>query len=340
MVPGRVSVVIPCFNGEEFLEAALRSVLWQTYGNWECITVDDGSTDRSAAILQEYARRDPRFVYLRQENKGPAAARNAGIARASGEFIQLLDDDDIIPEERLELCIAHFRAHPEADVVYTDYITYQRGGGFVRTLPAKIPSEDVLRAFLFEQNETFATIVHSFLFKRTLIAAHPFDTTLHSHAEDVECWIRLAAAGAKFSYLDTILAVYRFSPGTLASRESVLLSAKINVLHRYERDLRFARYRHEFARAINYLEQRLAMGLFMEKAFRKGWHVMMRQWSDARPSARAKMAGWGFLMMFFTKDQVANIRAWIVGNTPIRWGGWVHYKTWTPPESIRALLDA
>ena len=73
-----ISIIIPCYNGEAFLSQALESVLWQTEENWECILVDDGSTDHSAEIFCSYQKRDKRFTYLSQENKGPAVARNAG----------------------------------------------------------------------------------------------------------------------------------------------------------------------------------------------------------------------------------------------------------------------
>jgi glycosyltransferase involved in cell wall biosynthesis len=340
MGEGLVSIIVPCYNGADFLEASLRSVLWQTYPNWECILVDDGSTDESPRILQSYAQKDPRFRYVRQNNQGLAAARNTGIDHATGDFLQFLDDDDIIPEKRLQLCVEHFRQHTDADVVYTDYVGYVKGQGFMRALPARIPHEDTFRAFLFEQNVTFATVVHCFMFKQNVIVANKFDTSLGSHAEDIECWIRVAAGGARFSYLDEVLAIYRFTEGTLASRESVLLNAKIGVLQRYENHPNCRVHWKEFTDAMNYLKERLAIGFFMEKSFRQGWRTMRVQWGYARWQSKIKMAGWFILMLFFTKDRVAKVRTLIVRHTPLKWGGWVHYRDWSPPASIRAVMES
>ena len=86
-----VSVVIPCFNNERYVGAAIESVLSQTFPPAEAIVIDDGSTDSSAAVVGRF----PSVTLLCQENAGAGAARNAGIARAVGEFIALLDADDL-----------------------------------------------------------------------------------------------------------------------------------------------------------------------------------------------------------------------------------------------------
>jgi len=165
-----ISVIMPCFNRERYLEAALQSVLWQTFTEWECILVDDGSTDCSAAIFHQHADRDDRFRYLHEENQGPSAARNLAMGIARGEFVQFLDSDDIIPPGRFRRCVDQFRQQPDTDVVYTNYVGYRRREGFVRSLPARIPGNDPLKAFLFEQNETFATVIHSFLCSSDLLS--------------------------------------------------------------------------------------------------------------------------------------------------------------------------
>jgi len=90
----RVSVVVPTHNYAHFLPVALDSVLAQTYRDWECIIVDDGSTDDTAAVADVYVRRDPRFRYIHQANRGLAGARNTGVRNARGDGIQFLDADD------------------------------------------------------------------------------------------------------------------------------------------------------------------------------------------------------------------------------------------------------
>jgi len=106
-----VSVVLPVYNGELYLSQALDSLLAQTYRPLEVIAVDDGSTDSTAAILRAYA---DRVITIRQPNQGTAAARNAGIARATGPYLSFMDADDILHPEKIERQVACLEVHPEA----------------------------------------------------------------------------------------------------------------------------------------------------------------------------------------------------------------------------------
>lgn len=90
-----VSIIMPCYNGEKYIEETIGSVLAQTYKNWELIVVDDGSKDASAQIVKELAKKDSRIKLLQQSNAGSAAARNNGIRNAKGRYIALLDSDDL-----------------------------------------------------------------------------------------------------------------------------------------------------------------------------------------------------------------------------------------------------
>ena len=113
MRPGLVSVVIPVFNGVRFLAAAIESVAAQGYRPLEIIVVDDGSTDGSGSVAAGMAG----VRCLRQENAGPAAARNAGMAVASGEFFAFLDADDLMTPNRLDLQVGYLQDHPEVGCV-------------------------------------------------------------------------------------------------------------------------------------------------------------------------------------------------------------------------------
>ena len=118
---GLVSVITIFFNEERFLEEAIRSVFQQTYANWELLLVDDGSTDASTRLAQRYAAEDPdRARYLEHEghqNRGMSASRNLGISNARGNFIALLDADDIWLPEKLERQVAILAGKPEAEMV-------------------------------------------------------------------------------------------------------------------------------------------------------------------------------------------------------------------------------
>jgi glycosyltransferase involved in cell wall biosynthesis len=107
-----VSIVVPAYQAEPYLDEALESALGQDYREFEIILVDDGSTDRTGEIAAAHG-----VTVLRQENGGPAVARNAGLAVAKGELIAVLDSDDIWPRDRLSLQVAHLREHPSDGMV-------------------------------------------------------------------------------------------------------------------------------------------------------------------------------------------------------------------------------
>lgn len=102
----KFSIIIPVYNVERFLHDCLESVERQTFGNWEAVCVNDGSTDDSAAILEEFAERDPRFMVVAQPNGGLSSARNTGIKAATGDYVLFLDSDDWLEDDALEV-LAH-----------------------------------------------------------------------------------------------------------------------------------------------------------------------------------------------------------------------------------------
>lgn len=95
----KISIIVPVYNVEKYLRRCLDSIVAQTFTDWECILIDDGSPDNSGAICDEYAERDSRFHVIHQENKGVSAARNAGLDVARGEWIGFVDSDDWIEKE-------------------------------------------------------------------------------------------------------------------------------------------------------------------------------------------------------------------------------------------------
>lgn len=120
--PARISVVVPCFNAERYISATLRSVLGQGLSAIEVIVVDDGSQDASADLVQS---RFPGVTLLRQPNQGVAAARNLGIAHASGEWVAFVDADDIWLPDKLAAQWALLQSNPEARMAYTAWQVWQ-----------------------------------------------------------------------------------------------------------------------------------------------------------------------------------------------------------------------
>ena len=120
MIKGLVSIITPCYNGAKYISETIDSVLAQTYTQWEMIIIDDGSKDNSAEIVKNYMEKDDRIKFLQQENAGSAAARNNGIRNAEGQYIALLDADDLWEPEFLQEQIA-FMTEKDAVCVYCSY---------------------------------------------------------------------------------------------------------------------------------------------------------------------------------------------------------------------------
>lgn len=108
-----VSIIVPCYNQAQYLPEALQTVLEQTYQNWECIIVNDGSPDNTELVAKEWLAKDSRFKYIYKENGGLSSARNVGIENSKGEFILPLDADDKISNNYLEECVLKFKKQSE-----------------------------------------------------------------------------------------------------------------------------------------------------------------------------------------------------------------------------------
>jgi glycosyltransferase involved in cell wall biosynthesis len=157
----RVSVIIPVSNGEEYIAEAIDSVLAQTCPKVECIVIDDGSTDRTAEIVRGYG---DRVSYIHQANAERSAARNNGLAHASGKYVSFLDADDLLLPDKLTEQVAFLEAHPEYDVVYSrvKYFRENRKRNYY-TVRRVTPSGEIAPLLLYAN---FITI-NSPLFRRS-----------------------------------------------------------------------------------------------------------------------------------------------------------------------------
>ena len=115
-----LSIIVPCYKQAEYLPETLDSVLKQTFKEWECIIVNDGSPDNASQVAQKYVDLDSRFRLIETENRGVSAARNTGIRASSGKYILPLDGDDLILPEYARLSIEWFELHPETKLVYCE----------------------------------------------------------------------------------------------------------------------------------------------------------------------------------------------------------------------------
>lgn len=116
-----ISIIVPVYNTENYLRKCLDSIVNQTYCKLEIILIDDGSTDSSGAICDEYAKKDDRILVIHQSNKGQAAARNAGVDIANGEYIAFVDSDDIVEPQMLSVLIDMYKSFPDIELAICGY---------------------------------------------------------------------------------------------------------------------------------------------------------------------------------------------------------------------------
>lgn len=128
--PPRVSVVIPLYNHGKYIEEALQSVLNQTFKAWEIIVIDDGSTDESAEKVRKICKNHPEIIFWSWSNQGAHHTLNAGVLRATGDFVAILNSDDCYHPKRIESCLAAFAADPGLDVVFS-HVNFMDGDGLL-----------------------------------------------------------------------------------------------------------------------------------------------------------------------------------------------------------------
>lgn len=194
-----VSVIVPCFNQAQYLPDALDSVLNQTYRNWECIVVDDGSPDNTPAVAREYAQRDGRILYVSKTNGGLSDARNFGVRHSKGFFVLPLDADDRIGPDYLTLAVNEFNENPSAMVVYPGASYFGDRDG-IRDVHYKGYSHLLLTNH----------IVCSALYRRSdFDRINGYDTSMRTGLEDWEFWIRMLAEDSVVRELPGIHFFYR-----------------------------------------------------------------------------------------------------------------------------------
>ena len=207
----RISVVIPAFDAERTVGAAISSALWQTYSDLEVVVVDDGSRDATGAIAASFPQ--PVRV-VRQENAGVAAARNRGIAEAQGELIAFCDADDVLLPRHLEALVATFEASEGGLATSNCYWLFPGGIHPSRTrYKGGFPRPDRQRLAILEQN--FVSTMS--LFPKTLAEEiGPFDEEL-AVAEDWDFWLRAIYARHRVALQPRPLALYRWGSSGLAA---------------------------------------------------------------------------------------------------------------------------
>lgn len=264
-----VSVIMPAYNRAACIKDSLESVKGQSYPHWECIIVDDGSTDHTQDVVQDVIGHDSRFKYFKQSNQGAAAARNCAVRNSQGVYILPLDSDDLIGAGYIEAAVLQFIKDPELTLVYSKA---EKIGEETGAWP--IPPFDY-RLFL-----VYNMIFNSSLFKRAdfdAVGGYSEDTMF----EDWDLWIKLLKKGGRVCQLPEVYYYYRTheeaSVTSYLSNDSIAFKNSMDALFKHHVDtylvhlgnpILLERERRELASEVASADYKAAITLVQWPVFR------------------------------------------------------------------------
>ncbi|MHA7131826.1 glycosyltransferase family 2 protein [Algoriphagus namhaensis] len=223
-----ISIIIPCYNQAHFLGDCIGSLVSQNFPKWEAIIVNDGSTDRTADLAEEFSQKDPRIQSFSQTNQGLSAARNAGLYLAKGEYLLFLDGDDWLEPDCLQTFFEATLANSRLSLFRAGYAYWDRLGGtkFHEHLP-------------FTNGPIYPQVLtanigpcHSILIRRDLACkVGEFDTTLKS-CEDWDFWMRAGRLGAEIYSIPKVLVAYRYVLTSMSRHPRVMYKSLSEVTRR------------------------------------------------------------------------------------------------------------
>ena len=212
-----ISVLMPCYNAERFLPEAIQSILDQTFGDFEFVIVDDGSTDNTLNVLRMFAERDHRIRVIENDHGGISSALNRGVAECRGEWIARMDGDDIALPDRLEKQVKAARENPRV-VVWGAYAYHiNRDGrtlGISRTGPT---SEQHFREMRSSGGEVHVIHPTAMLHRQTLLGAGGYDAK-YNGCEDFELFDRMSECGPVVAITEPLLR-YRIHSSSVSMKK-------------------------------------------------------------------------------------------------------------------------
>ncbi len=217
MTPSLVSAVLPVFNGERFVAAAIDSILAQNYAPIEIIIVDDGSTDGSVDVVARF----PEARLIKQKNSGAAAARNTGVRESRGDFIAFLDHDDCWEPEKTRLQVEHLEKHPDVGFVL--------GAQKIFLEPGTDPPSWLTDARMNEKSVCAGT--GTMMARRELFSkVGPFDSA-YINGEDTDWFVRAIEAGFNFDFVEDAVILRRFHGENATYNTAEMRRSLLKIMH-------------------------------------------------------------------------------------------------------------
>lgn len=218
--PKRISIIVPVYNVALYLAECINSILTQTFKDYEIILVDDGSSDISGSLCDQFANIDERISVIHQENKGLSAARNAGVHKASGQYIIFLDSDDYWKDKDVLQILAERLRLTEADVIS---FNYEKTDGVISQSPYFQTQETMPRSIRAEESfkyqidhDLWIACAWNKVIRRELFNRGQLQFRGGITSEDIDWCVRLALIARSFDYINCVVVCYRQRNGSIS----------------------------------------------------------------------------------------------------------------------------
>jgi glycosyltransferase involved in cell wall biosynthesis len=319
----KVSVVLPAYNVENFIDQTLQSVLNQTYSDFEVLVIDDGSPDRSVEVCRQF--QDPRIKIIQQKNRGLAGARNTGIRHAQGDYIALLDADDLWLPEKLAKHVAHLEQAPQVGVSFSRSAFIDEAGNPLGTY--QMPKlSDITAPYLFCRNPIgngSAPVIRRQVFEEIAFqdSRHGTPETCYfdenfRQSEDIECWIRVVLqTNWTIAGIPEALTLYRVNAGGLSANvlkqldswEAVIEKTRSyapTVVAEWESLARAYQLRYLARRAVRLKDGKMAVQL-TNRSLATNWRILIQE-----PQRTWITIGAAYLLWLVPRPVYQQVEAW------------------------------
>ena len=257
-----VSIIMPVFNGQEYISKSIESVLAQSYENWELIIVNDGSTDLTEEIVYNFQNLTNKIKYFHKVNEGQVKATNFGILKSNGDYVAFLDSDDLWESDKLIKQVNFITNSKNIVFLYSKYNSIDENGNLLFTNN----SYDSLNHYKDLLKRCFIGRLTVIVKKSILVELNLFDEFLHS-TDDWDMWIRISKK-FKLSFLDEVVASYRIHPQSMSknSYNQLLNVSKVYSKHVYTN----SELNKQFKNEVKWIELKIYLSSFLhEKKYQK-----------------------------------------------------------------------
>lgn len=227
----KISVIVPCYNQGKFLDDCINSLLNQSYENWECILVNDGSTDDTEEKSIKWSSKDKRIHYYKKTNGGLSSTRNFGVQKATGDFVQFLDCDDFLTKDKFSKSLEVVKDKINT-IVITNFNLYED------STKQYLEPYCIIKPEFFNQNsivldwdKEFTIPIHCGLFSIDLVKKYPFDESLKAK-EDWIFWIQVFGEKPSVYFIDETLLSYRMSQYSMTKNDFFMHENKVKAINK------------------------------------------------------------------------------------------------------------